>query len=362
MVSLLLLRGVNPCPLADFDVFKYAWEERLTPMGHAIEKKSIGVVEILLEHGVEIDSVSRQKRDRDDSALSLFFDNHEQSGSNSSLLKLLLEHGARVDGLKRRTIFAIGVYANVEELRLLASFGFDLQSCYNDETSILDLAMMQEQKANLFHLDEPSREKVLFLLKYQTDKSRYTFDSNGEYISPYSLRKITLPESVQNKDLIQAVKKWDLAAFMTLIEEVDVNQRGPTEARWTCLHHLFAELNHGSVSEEYDYVAIAQSKEIHWIDYLIKRGARPLRDEVGRTPLMCLTLNSFNRGFNRQVIDRYAGFEATFYNLDPEEYKQKLFHLRDTGFSSQEILFGTIAVPIASIFNRFWKSFFLYPT
>ena len=68
------------------------------------------------------------------------------------------------------------------------------------------------------------------------------------------------------------------------------------------------------------------------INILIKHGAAPLKDKAGRTPLMCLGFSPFNTGYNCQIIELYIDFEAAFYHLDPKEYREKFFKLREGGF------------------------------
>ena len=62
--------------------------------------------------------------------------------------------------------------------------------------------------------------------------------------------------------------------------------------------------------------------------------------------------------FNNKVIDAYIGYEAAYYKLDPKEYREKFFKLRSGGFSSVDTFFGgSVAAPIGSVFEQFWKSF-----
>ncbi len=163
-----------------------------------------------------------------------------------------------------------------------------------------------------------------------------------------------------NLFLMKAAQASDVAAFVALIGEgINVNQRTTIGTRWTALHHLFSKVYHGSVSPEYNYTSIATDDlEIKLINILIKHNAVPLKDSIGRTPLMCLSFNPFNIAYNNQIIDIYIEFEAKHFNLDPKEYREKFKKLRDGGYSSYESFLGdSVSVPILSVFDSFWASF-----
>lgn len=162
--------------------------------------------------------------------------------------------------------------------------------------------------------------------------------------------------------LIKAYKKRDIAAFVALIGSgVDVNKQ--KQSGWTVLHELFSKVSHGSVNDEYDYINISNDIEIRLINILIKQGASPLTDNVGRTPLMCLSFHPFNLCYYRKVIDIYIAFEASYYNLDPQEYREKFHKLRQGGYhptGAVEVLLSmgrSTAEPIRSVFHQFWRSF-----
>jgi len=158
----------------------------------------------------------------------------------------------------------------------------------------------------------------------------------------------------ENKELFctRAYEKDDLAAFIALIGEgVDVNQRNGKSAGWTTLHRLFSEIKWGAFD---DGGAAKDSFEIQLINILMKHGVAPLKDEMGRTPLMCL--NFSDKEYTRQVIDLYIGFEAAYYNLDPKEYKENFTKLRKGGFRPIS-LFSDSLTPIKPVFDNFWASF-----
>jgi hypothetical protein len=154
--------------------------------------------------------------------------------------------------------------------------------------------------------------------------------------------------------LIKAIKLMDIPAVIALIGEgIDVNQRTREGMRWTALHWLFSKIHHNSISEEYDYIDLAEDIHLRLINLLIKSGAKPLKDDAGRTPLMCLTFHPFGSRCNDRIIKDYISFEADYYGFDLEEYRQKFYKLRGGGYQSVD----HISTPIVAQFNAFWKSF-----
>ena len=153
--------------------------------------------------------------------------------------------------------------------------------------------------------------------------------------------------------LIKAVKEKDIPAIVALIGEgVDVNQRTGQGASWTALHWLFSDISHAS-GMEYNFFALAEDIDVRIIKLLIQNGAKPIKDEVGRTPLMCLTFNGYFSGSNKYMIADYIDFEAEYYKIDTKEYREKFDKLRDGGFESVY----SVAVPLKEKLDRFWSSF-----
>ncbi len=442
VVDLMVQRGAMPNPPRKFDVFMDSWQVRLTAMGHAIEKRHSGVVDVLLKHGAKIEDTAR-KQGIDGSALDLFFSQHKSAGNNPAFLKILLNAGAVVHSLTSSTIFNIAVYGNSEELELLVDAGLDPKSVhlqesrpelkgkdavfYSPEVNLLDLTVMQAERANIFAEDLDSIKKVSLLIKKGADpQARNCFcDKNylhhasnpsliqlfgesgvdvrakallGKFwkiqISPIeyahtdeavnllcsfgeerenspflketqahsnALSRIGFKQIDEKGEIpfIKAYEQHDVAAFVALLGEgVDVNQRRETGAHWTSLHHLFSEISSGSVSKEYDYISIASKNLEHrLINMLIQHGALPLKDAIGRTPLMCLSFHPFNTAYTRQITEIYIDFEAAYYGLNKEEYREKFFKLRSGGYVSHETLLGSHTVPIKSVFDNFWASF-----
>lgn len=187
IVDLMIQKGVSPHPVKKYDCLRDAYEEELTPMGHAIKNKHYQVVEVLLKHGVPVDNVSRDDHDPV-SALDLFFCEHNSTPNNPEMLRLLLSSGAKVHSLRADriydTLFKIAVYANSEEFNLLLNAGFDPNSVeqkesppeclktsifYRREVSMLDLSVMQAEKASLFKEDPDSIKKIALLLEKGAD-------------------------------------------------------------------------------------------------------------------------------------------------------------------------------------------------
>lgn len=419
-VDLMIQRGVNPVTPRKYDTFRDVWIERLTAMGVSIENRQGSVIDVLLKHDVNVDDTLREtKYPQRDGALDLFFSKHPYEGPNPDLLRQILHAGAKIHSLDYKTIFRIAVYSSTEELSLLIDAGFDPKTIfikelrpnlkgkdsvwYTPEVSLLDLAVMQAERANFFNRNQDSIDKVILLLAKGADSAsrrNYCDQTYLHQVSEPQLMRIfcqagvspTAPalfhkfskipvspmDIAHSEDTVQvlcaaggdivnssftkgtptqqealkrigfdpekgidqldpkgelfltkAANDRDVSAFVALIGEgVDVNQVKPTKPRWTVLHQLFDNVYGASVSDEYDYMAVAEVYELKLINILIKHGAFPLRDTFGRTPLMCLKFNLSNNGFTKNVIDAYINYEADYYKLDPKEYKEKFFKLR----------------------------------
>lgn len=438
IVKLLLLRGVNPNPVAIGESWQTAWEERFTPMGHAIDRKNCEMIEILLDHGIGIEECSRNKRLK---ALDIFFQSFVNPYSSPIALSLILKAGAQVRGLERKTIFKIGVRASVEELELLLDYGFHPKSIFrtecnpeakgtdryylhSSETNLLDLAVMETEWEFVLNQNGDSFKKSALLLSRGADPLSRNNDCDQTYlhriscpqliflfakINIHSLARIRrwipkeikiietahIRESIEalcqlgidreespflqgtkahrealarvgfdpkkgihqwTKEgkcyLILAAKNGDISAFIALIGVgIDVNERNQSEGKWTVLHELFASISNGSVSDEYDYIHMSQEDfQIQLINILIQHGAAPLKDQYGRTPLMCLNHSPHDISYVRRVIERYANFEADFYGLNRDEYQEKLSRLRYGGLASGGGL-------IQAVIDQFWESF-----
>lgn len=449
IVELMIQKGVNPATPRKYNPLIDDWTERLTAMGHAIENRQNSVIAMLHKYGVGIDETFRKTRYViEQGALDIFFSKHPLKGSNPLLLRQILQAGAKIAPLIHKTIFTIAVHSSTEELSLLIDMGFDPKTIcieeshpefkgrncnqYKREVSLLDLAVMEAERANIFEKNQDSIDRVALLLANGADST-----SRKNYCNQNYLHQVSLPQLVDlfcqagvsstefalyhesfaihvrpidiahSEDIIKvlcaaeedalnssfskgtlnhqqalvrigfdpakgldqldadgelfltkAARAQDISAFVALIGEgVDVNQIKPTKGMWTVMHRLFADVYDGSVSEEYDYLNIANDYRLKLINILIKHGAVPLKDAVGRTPLMCMTLHPFNAGFNNKVIDLYSDYEAKYYNVDCGEYRDKFCKLRDGGFVTVRAFPASVAIPIRTDFERFWKSF-----
>lgn len=64
---------------------------------------------------------------------------------------------------------------------------------------------------------------------------------------------------------------------------------------------------------------------------LIKYGAKPLKDKVGRTPLMTLTRNDFGVSYCRRLRFHFHEFEANHYGIPTDSYLKGLEELNHSG-------------------------------
>lgn len=143
--------------------------EYFTPLGRALLARDLTRVESLLEEGMTIDQTSPEDRTPCNplcDPLGLYFSNFNNVKPNLDLLKLILFNGAPVHSLTSKTVYHIGVFATVEELRLLLDQGLDPGYSYNRDISLLDLAVASAEKKNLFQADADSYLKVVLLLEW----------------------------------------------------------------------------------------------------------------------------------------------------------------------------------------------------
>ena len=163
--------------------------------------------------------------------------------------------------------------------------------------------------------------------------------------------------------LVKGANKDGYFETLTLLLErikIDINHADSVRG-WTILHEVFS-MNQ-SFEHFYDKTIddkdIADSRHIKAIDLLIYYGAKPLKDRIGQTPLMCLTNNKLSQSFNRSVIDRYYKSEADYYRIDPEKYKSELIKLSCPEFNTVKkkgsSLFR-ITVPRKNAIKSFWDN------
>ena len=159
--------------------------------------------------------------------------------------------------------------------------------------------------------------------------------------------------------LLDTFNYSDLSSLLSLIGAgIDINKSGTSDGKWTIMHHLFADIFCGHVSDELDFIDMAKRKNLKWINILIKHGAVPLKDKVGRTPLMCVGFN--DTIYANMIIKQYAKYEADYHGVNEKIYLERLLKLRNGGYKSQSTLCGlgpSVAVPMQNIFDQFWNSF-----
>ena len=329
---------------------------------------NIDELDLLIEAGLDPKLIYRDKSDSDskgEDALSInLLDLTVMRAGRANIFKedidsirkvaLLLKRGAKPSSCK-------GYCSQVSLpslIKLFGESGLDLkaktpferiwkqgvspiESAHTSEAVELLCSFGEDKEKSPFLKGTKAHKDALIRVGFNPEKGLNQLDDEGELL------------------FIKAFTQRYIAAFVALIGEgLAVNQKKETGASYTTLHKLFSNINDGSINEEYDYISIAENIEIRFINILIKHGAAPLKDAFGRTPLMCLTFKPFNTVYNHEIIDMYINFEAAYFKLDPEEYREKFFKLRDGGFST-EVSFsaGVVSVPIKSVFDKFWASF-----
>ncbi len=106
--------------------------------------------------------------------------------------------------------------------------------------------------------------------------------------------------------------------------DVNINSINPVDGS-TPLHEAFIWNCLGP--SQYTYrpdLVIDEHPQTQVIDMLIDHGAYPQKDFRDRTPLMRLSFSYDNANYAKEIINRYARFEAEYYGIDPEVYKQEL--------------------------------------
>jgi hypothetical protein len=135
-----------------------------------------------------------------------------------------------------------------------------------------------------------------------------------------------------------------------------------SESGQTILHCLFESFSDNSISVIDDFVHLAESDELRMINILIKCGAQPLKDNIGRTPLMCMSFNPTNNLVNN-VIEMYCEFEASHYGLDKNKYLENILSLRigkfntDTKNVEKFKFYCPSKLAAKDVFDKFWQNF-----
>lgn len=192
---------------------------------------------------------------------------------------------------------------------------------------------------------EDDASYIKFTKTYHTNLERINYDTNNQ----------------KENYLINCVKSHDIPAFISLIASGYSLETTTKSSGWTALHNIFSQADGGHVSDSYDFIDIASDNiYLHFANILIKHHVKPLKDTVGRTPLMCMSFHAHNLIYINKIIDLYINYEADYYELNRDEYKCKFFKLREGAFKSVETVYGlgpSVSVPIKSVFDNFWESF-----
>jgi hypothetical protein len=208
---------------------------------------------------------------------------------------------------------------------------------------------------------------VILLTKYGavTDEASCILETtkhkeNLQKNIPKAVSQMDLKSDINETNcLLEHVDTLDYSSLISLIKSgYNVNHQNKTSG-WTVLHHVFSRADYGNISTNENFIHIMSKNEmLRFANILIKKGAKPLKDNVGRTPLMCLSFHAHNLSYVHQVINLYVDFEADYYELNRKEYRNKFIKLREGGFKSfQQIIGSSILVPTKRVFDEFWKSF-----
>lgn len=390
VIELLLNRGVN----VDDHTRVTSYQKDCTPLRQAIlhsgsdSKPNPQIVKMLLSHGADVNNINPRgltclasSGDPDELELLLqaglspnviaegksLLDRCISRG-NAKLAITLINYGADIsyvnengqtylhrtrDSMLTKTLIAAfieqGLDVNVADIN-----GRTPVECCSDSESIEIMLAAGADLSKLSVHDYPVYSSII-LTKQLIDAKLANFSSlDNEGKTP--LRKVV---SLACTDNCLAVLEY----ILENASDVAINRAGPFGG-WTALHEAFAQnqgfVNIDNVAMEDKYVA--ESNYTKAIDLLIKYGAKPIKDNSGRTPLMCLTFSGFSRGYNSRVIERFYRFEADYYGVDPEIYKKELLKLRSNGFKQVVTpgslgYFGcTTSVPKSNVFDEFWKN------
>lgn len=177
-----------------------------------------------------------------------------------------------------------------------------------------------------------------------------------------NLQRIGYDKTQKNRlYLVECMKVYDLQGFVSLIGSgIDINY-SLQPGRWTALHHIFAQADCESNSKNDDFIDICtKNVYLHFANILIHHKAKPLKDTVGRTPLMCMSTHANSLKYTKHIIDLYADYEADYYGLDRQEYKDKFCALRRGEYVSVPNIMcvgPTISASMKKVYDTFWESF-----
>lgn len=327
---------------------------------------------------------------------ALIHNSTEDRPDNSRLIALLLSHGAQIEKISANGLLNLAQYGKAEEIELLLQHGLNSDSLVGSTPLLdlclqyqrFDLAKkLIDHGANVHYIDEEGKsylhksndtELTKLLLAHglkieQEDKHKKTaiesvtnpkvaellaslgasinklkMTSHVVLSSPYLVNRIVdeeqfhmkVPDRYGRGPLFQLARGASLRQYLEtlsilLTKNIDVGINNADSSGQTALHYAFIEnqsfFNDNKTKKTVD-TELTESQYTQAIDLLIARGAEPLKDNKGRTPLMCSIRQGFSASFNLRLINRYYQFEAKYYQIDPEEYKNRLIKLHQTAY------------------------------
>lgn len=378
VAMILLVLGVSP----------NAYRNDETALGRAAENGHRDIAKLLLENGAEVDKYTSTSSYSDCTPLKKAIIRRGYQPSNPSLIALLLEYGAKLDKLNENDLIHLVKQGEPEDLVILLQNGFNpnslcegkplLDRCLAYKKTALAMKLI-EYGADVTFIDNEGRSYLhrsydlkltrLFVdkdlnIELNDQKGQTPIESvdmkSAEFLaeqgasvnnltihsvlgSPHLTRKLheEMQPDFNGKDrygytpLYKLVKNAGdvgyLETLKVLLESninIDINQATLTKG-WTALHQAFYQ-NQGIIMSNADE-SVTNSRHTKAIDLLILNGAKPLKDKLGRTPLMCLCYdNKFNKVFNEALIKRYCKFESDYYGIPSELYAREL--LKFPGF------------------------------
>lgn len=350
--------------------------EGCSPLGEAAQYGFYEISELLLKAGVEdIDAEFYYEKAMISctplAAALMHFDRIE---GNPELIQLLLNNGAKVSKITSNALMHIASSGDPEELERLLQADFDpntklflthsgerfdyfIERCVKEKR--FDLAcVLVKYNAKCNWVDglgrtylhrNPSVEFAECLLRAGLNPQAK--DNQGdapadlakgklaEFFTQYrhdSARKILAQYPVSSGRGLSCLQQLAENCYQNgyprklqcLLESGlagDINYKTRSDG-WTALHFAFASggllrcYNSNKSLEE----NLEEDNMIKVITQLLCHSAKPLRNQAGCTPLMCLQQSTLN-GFHMKIlIDKYHEFEANYYKIDSEKYKAAL--------------------------------------
>lgn len=323
------------------------------------------------------------------SALDLFFGSHREFGPEPDLLGTIIAKMSGACPLMESTVIQIARFASDEEIQILLSLGFSSYFDSNFLNSVIAqteldtlidpeenaakailvlneiiknpgnkirnyipllsnpylIARLKEIGGNIEQKINPDKHwghKVAFsALEMASSMKLISHLAHlGADVTTSSFIKENLvhQEALQSAITIMQTSKvpkthWirktaenmDLPELLSLISHgIDVNAQDE-KSGWTVLHSLFSSLNFESCHTRDLFELMTGNIVIRMINILIQAGAKPLKDKLGRTPLMCCYFDHTPSFYDLSpIIDMYADFESNYHACGMYRYRNRL--------------------------------------